>query len=202
MTSHENYCPQIINTLTMKILKKFVLANLTFNPVTWKYQFSESALQYLTKNKKLNRKGKGQITLYRSIDLTSASRGSEVDKVRAILYAKNRVDESFIMNPLILKIDWEFKNCFGHFKKYFADFQTFKLSEEQAHRKAVTVCLLSVIKKYWDAGNHPELIYRTLCEQKTQGEINCNSLPKFYAHIRLILKSGIYAEVLMGETRW
>jgi len=186
----------------MKILKKFVLANLTFNSVLWIYQFRESALSYMTKNETPNGTEKEETTHCRWIDLTSATEGSKVGVVRDILYTKNRVDESFSKHPLIEKIDWEFKNCFEDFGKYFHDFRTYEMTKAEAFEKAITVCLLRVIKKHWYAGVHPELIYRSLSIQKRYGIISCKSPSKFYHQVKRHLRMGIYQGVLMCEARW
>ncbi|MCA4897071.1 MAG: hypothetical protein ING84_18885 [Cytophagales bacterium] len=183
----------------MKILKKFILANLSFNLDLSRYQFNASAMPYLIKQQS----NQTCETVYHDgcIDLTSTT-DENIDMIRKILYSKNRVDQSFDQCSVREKLDWEFRNCFGDLDRYNYDFRSYNMSKTQALNKARTVCLLSIIKKYWDAGDHPEHIYRTLLKQKSCGEINCNSGSEFYDHIKWYIRMGIFDGVLLNEARW
>lgn len=182
----------------MKILKKFILANLTFNLDLMRYQFNGSAMPYLITQQSTQT---GETEYHSCIDLTSSTIGN-IEMIRSILYARNRVDKSFDQCTVRDKLDWEFRNCFGDMKRYYYDFKSYEMSKTQAFNKALTVCLLRIIKKYWDDGYHPEHIYRTLIRQKRQGEINCKSGSEFYDHIKWYLRIGISNGVLMSEARW
>jgi hypothetical protein len=182
----------------MKILKKFILANLTFNLDLSRYQFNASAMPYLIKQQSSQT---CETAGHGCIDITPTT-DENIDMIRAILYAKNRVDQSFDQCAVREKLDWEFRNCFGDFKRYYYDFRSYDMSKTQAFNKALTICLLRVIKKYWDDGDHPEHIYRTLLLQKRHGEINCNSGSEFYDHIKWYTRMGIFHGVLMNEARW
>jgi hypothetical protein len=182
----------------MKILKKFILANLRFNLDLSRYQFNALAMPYLIKQLS----NQTCETVYHgAIDLTSTT-DENIDMIRATIYARNRVDKSFDQCAIREKIDWEFRNCFGDLKRYNYDFRSYGMSKPQALNKALTICLLSIIKKYWDDGDHPEHIYRTLLRQKRHGEINCNSGHEFYDHIKWYIRMGIFDGVLMNEARW
>lgn len=89
--------------------------------------------------------------------------------------------------------------CVFDYKKYYYDFLSYHLSEDEAKLKAQTLCLMRVIKRFLEKNDRTDLLYQVFKTLECKGTIRWRNPKEFYKHVDILIRSGIYQGVLLGK---